>query len=213
MRPGPGFRFRPGREDPSVEALVERYRSYGTPDISDMCNRLYTMSEEIRDLSGAGPLVGTACTVKVFPGDNLVDTQASSQNAVIGDVIASKAKHRRIAGFVIDGLIRDVDGVREVGLPVYARGVTPVGPLHRGPGEINYPVSSGGIVVNPGDLIVADENGVVVVREDFAELILQRLDAHAGAQKDYLEAVARGDFSNDWVDEHLEASGCMRADD
>ena len=90
---------------------------------------------------------------------------------------------------------------------MFARGVTPIGPLHRGPGEINYPVSCGGIVVNPGDVIVGDLNGVVVVPRDIADELLDRLNAKAAKEADYVSAVARGEFSNDWVDAMLEASG------
>ena len=90
---------------------------------------------------------------------------------------------------------------------MFARGVTPIGPLHRGPGELNHPISCGGIVVNPGDVIVGDLNGVVVVPRDIADELLDRLNAKAAKESDYVSAVARGDFNNDWVDAMLEASG------
>jgi regulator of RNase E activity RraA len=87
--------------------------------------------------------------------------------------------------------------------------VSPIGPLHRGPGEVNYPVSVGGIVVHPGDLVVGDDNGVVVVpRESCAEL-LNRLRAQSEAEAAYLEAVQAGRFSNDWVDETLKSGGAI----
>ena len=90
---------------------------------------------------------------------------------------------------------------------MFARDVTPKGPLHRGPGEIGYPISCGGIVVNPGDVVVADLNGVVVVPRDIADELLMRLDSKAAKESDYVSAVARGDFNNDWVDAMLEANG------
>jgi regulator of RNase E activity RraA len=90
---------------------------------------------------------------------------------------------------------------------VFARDVTPKGPLHRGPGEIGHPISAGGIVVNPGDVIVADLNGVVVVPRDISEELLMRLDSKAAKESDYVSAVSRGDFNNDWVDTMLEANG------
>ena len=133
------------------------------------------------------PSADRRAPVKLYPGDNLmvhkaldiaqpgdiivVDTGDSS-NAVVGDLIARKAKHRGIVGFVIDGLARDLAGMKKVGLPVFARGITPRGPLHRGPGELNLPISCGGIVVHPGDVIVTDTNGVVVVGKEFADEIL-----------------------------------------
>jgi regulator of RNase E activity RraA len=142
------------------------------------------------------------------PGDVIVvDTGASGQTAALGDLVSTKARHRGIAGFVVDGMVRDLPGIRELGdFPVFARGVTPIGPLHRGPGEINHPVSVGGIVVKPGDIITGDLNGVVVVPRDFAEELLDRLLTRTAAEADYMEAIRRGEFSNAWVDRLLEAS-------
>jgi RraA family protein len=224
MAPGPGFMVRSGVKRPAQD-LIEGFRAFETPDISDMLNRMYTMSAEIHNLVNSEPLVGPACTVKVFPGDNLmvhkaldvakpgdvvvVDTSGSRENAVVGDLISTKARYRGIAGFIIDGLVRDLPGMRELGLPVYARGVTPFGPLHRGPGELNYTISCGGIVVNPGDIIAADANGVVVVRQEFASDILARLLHNKERMAQYIAGVARGEFSNEWVDDQLTKDGCI----
>ena len=95
---------------------------------------------------------------------------------------------------------------------MFARGVTPIGPLHRGPGEVNHPVSAGGIVVQPGDVIVGDANGVVVVPRELAGEMVDRLDAGAAAEADYTDAVSRGEFSNAWVDDQLEESGVEHSD-
>jgi regulator of RNase E activity RraA len=171
-------------------------------------------------------LVGPACTVKCYPGDNLmvhkaldvarpgdvvcVDASASGTTAVLGDLVSTKARHRGISGFIVDGLIRGLPGIQELGdFPVFARGVTPIGPLHRGPGEINYPVSVGSIVVYPGDIVVADLNGVVVVPSDTVAEIVERLQRRAATEADYTRAVARGDFNNDWIDPTLEESGVI----
>lgn len=223
INPGPGFRLRKTIIRPSTE-LIAQYSKFETADISDMLNRMYTMDPAIKSLGAKPYLIGPACTVKTFPGDNLmvhksldvakpgdvvvVDTSGSDKSAVFGDLVANKARYRGIAGFVIDGLIRDVKGVRESGMPVFARGVTPFGPLHRGPGELNYSVSCGGIVVHPGDIIVADENGIVAVRREFAAEVITRLQKHSENMHDYIEAVKRGEFSNDWVDRQLQQDGC-----
>jgi regulator of RNase E activity RraA len=224
MHPGPGFRLRNEIERPDPETVSGLSR-HQTPDISDLMNRLYAMEPEIRNMTDPDlRLVGPACTVKCYPGDNLmvhkaldvaqpgdvivVDTSSSSLTAVLGDLVCTKARHRGIAGFIVDGLIRDLPAIRRLGdFPVFARDVTPKGPLHRGPGEIGYPISCGGIVVNPGDVVVADLNGVVVVPRDISDELLMRLDAKAAKESDYVSAVARGDFNNDWVDAMLEASG------
>ena len=205
---------------------MEQLSAFPTPDISDLLNRMYALNPAIRCLTGCDHrLWGPACTVRLFPGDNLmvhksldivrpgdvivIDAGGSLMNAVLGDLVATKAKHRGVAGFVVDGLIRDLPGIQEIGLPVYARGTTPIGPLHRGPGEINYPISCGGTIVNPGDVIVADSAGVVAVPRDVVAEVLRRLNVHAARQADYLDSVRRGNFSNAWVDRLLEQSGCL----
>jgi regulator of RNase E activity RraA len=106
-------------------------------------------------------------------------------------------------------LVRDLPGLKEAGLPVYARGVTPFGPLHRGPGELNYTVSCGGIVVNPGDIIVADTSGIAVVRREVAEDTIMRLRAHRARMEQYVKDVKAGKFSNKWVDDQLAADNCL----
>ncbi len=224
MHPGPGFRMRRDIERAAPD-VIEGFAAFETPEISDLMNRLYTMNSAIRNMTAPDlRLLGPACTVKAFPGDNLmvhksldivqpgdvvvVDASSSTMTAVLGDLISMKARHRGIAGFVVDGLVRDLPAILRLGdFPVFARGVTPIGPLHRGPGEINYPISVGGIVVNPGDVIIGDLNGVVVVPRELAGELLERLRTRAPAEKAYADSVALGKFSNDWVDSALEASG------
>jgi regulator of RNase E activity RraA len=227
IKPGPGFRVRRAISRPRQE-IVEQFKQFGTPDISDLMNRLYTMASEIHNLINDQPICGTACTVKVFPGDNLmvhkaldiaqpgdilvVDAGSTPMNGVIGDLVATKARHRGIQAFVIDGLIRDLPGIQDVDLPIYARGVSPIGPLHRGPGEINFPVSCGGIVVMPGDIILGDSNGVTVVRSDFAEDILDLAYMQRESLEAYVANVKKGNFSNHWVDTMLTDLGCIQID-
>jgi regulator of RNase E activity RraA len=224
IHPGPGFRVRSEVDRPDPE-VVAGFGAFDTPAVSDRMNRLYTMAPGIRNLTDEGlRILGPACTVKVYPGDNLmvhkaldiarpgdvlvVDTSTSSMTAVLGDLISTKARHRGLAGFVVDGLVRDLPAIRALGdFPVYARGVTPTGPLHRGPGEINYPICAGGIVVEPGDIVIGDPSGVVVVPKQIADELLARLREGAAKESVYADAVARGDFSNDWVDRLLTESG------
>jgi regulator of RNase E activity RraA len=226
LLPGPGFRIRTNIDRPAPE-VVAAFEPYDTPLISDLMNRLYTMSPAIRCMTDP-PLgvLGPACTIKAYPGDNLmvhksldvakpgdvlvIDTHSSELTAVMGDILSTKARHRGIAGVVIDGLVRDLPAIRALGnFPVFARGVTPIGPLHRGPGEINHAISAGGIVVHPGDIIVGDLNGVLVVPQELAEPLLERLAQRAAIETEYTKAVARGEFSNDWVDATLADGGVI----
>ena len=224
MHPGSGFRVKLDFVRPDRDQIAS-FRRFPTPDISDLLNRLYAVDPAIRCMTGSHhQLCGPACTVKVFPGDNLmvhksldvakpgdvvvVDAGRSYMNAVLGDLISTKAKHLKIAGFIVDGLVRDVPEIMDLDYPVFARGATPVGPLHRGPGEVNFPICCGGVVVNPGDVIVADAAGVVVVPKEIVADLLDRLTRHEQANAAYLDAVKRGEFSNAWVDRLLSEHGC-----
>ena len=225
LHPGPGFRIRLDHARPPA-SLLRQLARFDTPDISDLLNRLYSVDAAITCLTGKHHrLCAPVCTVKVFPGDNLmvhkaldvaqpgdvvvVDARGSTMNAVLGDIICTKARHRRLGGFIVDGLIRDLPGILDLDFPVFARGTTPVGPLHRGPGEINYPITCGGTVVNPGDVVVADTAGIVVVPQDIVEEVLFRLEEHEATSAAYLESVRRGEFSNQWVDRLLREQGCL----
>lgn len=226
IHPGPGFRIR--NETPKLPwKLMNRFRDFEVTDISDQLNRFYSLDPSIAcQTQSANRLCGPACTVSVFPGDNLmvhkvldvampgdivvVDANGlRTGNAVLGDIICTKAKHRGIAGFVIDGLVRDMPAIEDLDFPVFARGTTAIGPLHRGPGEINFPISCGGKVIHPGDVIVADPSGIVVVPMDSADQTLERLEAHSQRQETYLKKVREGNFSNEWVDRILLESGCF----
>jgi regulator of RNase E activity RraA len=226
MHPGPGFRVRPDIERPD-RAIVDGLGQFETPAISDQLNRLYTMMPSIRNLTDEHlTILGPAVTVKSYPGDNLmvhksldiaqpgdvivVDAHRSPLTAALGDLVSKKARHRGVSGFVVDGVIRDLPEIKRLGdFPVFARDVTPIGPMHRGPGEINYPIAAGGVVVNPGDIIVGDLNGVVVVPQEFAGALLKTLEERAAAEAAYNDSVASGNFSNAWVDAILEDSGVI----
>ncbi len=229
LHPGPGFRIQV--EYPRLHAeLIKRFLEFDVPDISDSLNRLYALDTSIRCQNRkAQTLCGCVCTARVFPGDNLmvhktldiarpgdvvvVDAHGDrSMNAVLGDLICAKAQHRGIAGFIVDGLVRDMPAIDELDFPVFARGTTAVGPLHRGPGEINYPISCGGVVVNPGDLVVANDAGIVIVPNLHVQEILDRLDAHRERLESYLASVTQGTFSMAWVDDLLSEADCPISD-
>jgi regulator of RNase E activity RraA len=224
MRGGPGFRINMQFES-VTSGQIEQLAKFETAEISDALNRMFTMDPTIRNVVNEMPLYGPAVTVKVFPGDNLmvhkaldmvrpgdvivVDTSGAPRNACVGDMIGNKAKHLGVAGFVIDGLARDISGLREIGLPVYATGITSFGPLHRGPGELGHAISCGGIVVNSGDAICADSSGIVVVNKNFVEETIAHLKTQQVSLEQYTLSVQKGNFSNEWVDKQLTLDGCL----
>lgn len=224
IHPGVGFRVKRGFSRPGYD-IARMFEDFAVADISDHLNRLYAVDCSIKCLSGGHRrLVGPACTVKVYPGDNLmvhkvldiakpgdvvvVDGHGSAANAVLGDTISMKARHRGIVGFVVDGYVRDLGEIQKLDYPVYARGDMPIGPLHRAPGEINYPVCCGGVVVIPGDIIIADCSGIVVLPQGCIGELHARLRRYKDRLVTYLENVRKGEFSNTWVDGLLSEARC-----
>ena len=105
--------------------------------------------------------------------------------ALCGEIMSNYAKSRGIAGIIIDGCVRDSYTLSQMDFPVYAKGITPNGPYKNGPGEMNFPVSFAGIVINPGDIIVGDSDGLLAIRPDehTAELAEIARNYHAGGEK------------------------------
>lgn len=111
------------------------------------------------------------------PGDVLVvNGFGETSRAVFGDLLAEICLARGIAGVVLDAASRDVGAIAELGLPLWARANSPAGPTKTGPGTIGYPVAIGGVVVHPGDVLIADDDGVAVVEQSRTEAVLQRLE-------------------------------------
>jgi RraA family protein len=170
-------------------------------------------------------LVGFALTVRTRPGDNLlvhkaidmavpgqvivVDAGGDLTNAIIGELMVMHAQSRGIAGIVIHGAIRDSDFVRSGSFPVYALGVTHRGPYKDGPGEINHPISLAGMVVNPGDIMVGDADGIVAIPVAEAPKILEDTLAVAAKEAKAKEAIRNGAYDRRWVDETLKARGLL----
>jgi regulator of RNase E activity RraA len=138
----------------------------------------------------------------------VVDAGGDMTNAIVGEIMLRLAQKKGIAGFVIDGAIRDTAAFAGDTFPVYARGITHRGPYKDGPGEINVPVSIGGMVVHPGDIIVGDEDGLVVVPLDEAEAVLKLVREQQIKEKDILQSIEDGTVNRDWVDQTLKQRGC-----
>jgi regulator of RNase E activity RraA len=216
-----GFRIFPS--PPRADAkLLERLRALPVSNVSDNMSR--TPGTNLAPMHRGGNLVGTAFTVRTRPGDNLivhkaidmaapgdvivVDAGGALENALIGELMTGWARKRGIAGFVIDGAIRDSETLAEWDFPVYAAGITHRGPWKDGPGEINVIVSVGGMVVRPGDLITGDADGVLAIAQEEAEAVIAAAEAHQRKEKASMAAIEAGTWDRRWVDEALRARGC-----
>lgn len=169
-------------------SLVDEFAGIPSSNIGDMMNRMYNMRSDIKSYTRNLRLLGTAITVNAPEGDNLlfhraidlaepgdvivVNGNGSMSRALCGEMMYTYAKSRGLAGFVVDGCIRDSDALDTLDFPVYGVGVTPQGPWKFGPGEINVPIACAGVVVFPGDILVGDSDGIVVIRPSQAEEIL-----------------------------------------
>ena len=221
--PSIGFRILPMPARPSGK-LVKALSSMVTAHLSDNMNRMVAGGAALRPMHKGGKLCGPALTVKVAPGDNLmvhkaidiaapgdvivVDAGGVLTTAIIGDIMSSLAEKRGVAGMVIYGAIRDVAEIGARRFPVYACGVTHRGPYKNGPGEINAPVALDGMVVNPGDIIVGDADGVVAVPLAQAEEILKLARAQLAKETGMLKSIGKGKADRRWVDELLKQRGC-----
>lgn len=188
-------------------ALVEAFRTAAVAVISDNTNRLYG-TRNLRPYHRSGKLLGTAVTVKTRPGDNqiihkayeflrpgdvlVVDGAGDMTQALVGEIMMSRARAMGVAGFVIDGAIRDVAAFAEADFPCFARSVTHRGPYKTGPGEINVPVSIDGMVIMPGDMIVGDEDGVIAFDRTEAEALLTLVRAQEAREANALADIAAG---------------------
>lgn len=203
------------RPDPE---LVKKFEGIPSSNIGDMMNRLYNMQGDIRCYSKDAPLLGTAYTVKAPEGDNMffhlalelaqpgdilvIDAGGSMERSLCGEMMYTQAKQKGIKGFIINGCVRDTDCLDSLGFPVYAKGVTPQGPWKNGPGEINVPVCCGGQVVFPGDILVGDPDGVVVIHPKDAEEVAALARKKFDKEQDTLENRRHGaktDQTEKWL--------------
>jgi RraA family protein len=210
----------PKRPDPRLVAELARMV---TPHLSDSMERLYAGGHQLRPMHKEGKLAGPAFTVRTAAGDNLlvhkaldtaqrgdvivVDAGGWLDNAIIGELMMSRARQRGIAGIVIWGAIRDSAELGAGSYPVYAAGVTHRGPYKNGPGEINVPVVIGGMPVNPGDIIVGDADGLVAVPQDQAERVLASAKSILEKETASMKQILAGTVDRSWVDKALKEKG------
>lgn len=208
---------RPKRE------LVESFGSIPVANIADNMNRMSCIDAKIRPMNEVA-LLGTAFTVKTRPGDNLllhkaidmaapgdiivVDAQGCTANSLIGELMILWLIQRGVSGLIVDGAIRDLGAIKKLNFPVYAAGVTPKGPYKDGPGEINVSISCGGVTINPGDILVGDEDGVVVIDPKDAPEVLAKAQATMLKEAGIMEDIKNNRWERTFVDKALREKGC-----
>lgn len=205
-------------------SVVERFRGMPVANISDCMSRMTAGGPRVRPMHSSGDLAGPALTVKTRPGDNLmihkaldlaqpgdvivVDGGGDLTSALIGEIMVNYAMKRGLAGFVINGAIRDIEFIRSETFPVYAAGITHRGPYKDGPGEINVPIAVDGMVIHAGDLIVGDADGVLCVPYDEVETVHAAVTSKMAAEAKTLAAIAQGRHDTSWIDKALARIGC-----
>lgn len=200
------------------QALLDAFSEISAANISDTMGRLVGMHPRIKLQSNPDkPITAArALTIKTRSGDNLMLHQALNMakpgdvlvvsndggedyRSLIGEIMFTYLEGTGAAGIIIDGPIRDIDAVRQMKMPIYATGTNPAGPYKEGPGEINVPISCGGISVNPGDIIVMDLDGVIVIPLKEAETVLKNAQAFKEKDESKLKLTQEGRSNRDWV--------------
>ena len=218
-----GFRILQRRRAVTAD-VVAKFRALPVANVSDSMTRMTATGARLRPMHAGGVLAGPALTVKTRPGDNLMlhkaidlaapgdiivcDAGGDLTNALIGEMMTSHALKRRLGGMVINGAIRDAAALRAGSFPVYAAGVTHRGPYKDGPGEINVAIAIDGMVIEPGDLILGDDDGLVCV--PFAEVgaVLAATEAKQAAEHKQMAQIAAGTSDRSWIDAALKRLGC-----
>jgi RraA family protein len=206
------------------QATVEKFKAVAVANISDSMNRMAHGGPRLRPLHAGGVLAGVAFTVKQRPGDNLmvhaalnrasagdviiVDAGGDLTNAIIGELMLTHAQRIGIAGVIINGAVRDSAWIRANSLPVYAAGVTHRGPYKNGPGELNATIAIDGMIIEPGDLIVGDDDGFVCIPFDQTEEVYAAANKKQQEELKTMAAIKAGTVDRSWVERALKDAGC-----
>lgn len=204
------------RPDP---ALVSALSGFPSGYFVDIQGRRGAMDCGIKPMFPCEPFIGTAVTVKSVPDDNLapwaaldvlqkgdvvvIGTGDWTGSAVIGDLVAGFYKNAGVSAIVTDGAVRDVVGLEKVGIPVFARALTPNSPQKNGPGIVGGNISIGGVSVRSGDIVVGDRDGVVVLPQSCFDDAPRAIAGVRAKEAEIERAIAEGVSKPEWVDAFL----------
>jgi 4-hydroxy-4-methyl-2-oxoglutarate aldolase len=196
--------------------------------VVDARGRKGALDHHIRALTENKAFCGIAMTVQTRPRDNLacwaalemckpgdvlvIACNAYEEASVVGDVFIAMARNNGVVACVTDGMVRDIAGINDVGIPVFARGLTPNSPFKDGPGEIGLAVAIGGVTVASGDIVVGDRDGVVVVPQGEIGAVREQLEAVREKEAKMEEGVRNGEKSPPWLAEALQIKGVRYLD-
>ncbi|WP_159981804.1 MULTISPECIES: 4-carboxy-4-hydroxy-2-oxoadipate aldolase/oxaloacetate decarboxylase [unclassified Novosphingobium] len=198
------------RPDPT---LLERAAKFAVADLheglGEIAGRMCLMSPAMTPIGPGQKVCGPAVTAWNFPGDNLAihaalyTAQAGDvlvltnggghQGALWGDVACTFAKKKGIVGTVVHGATRDVDAIRELGYPVWSTAVSVEHPKKRGPAAVNVPLVVDGVLIEPGDVIVGDSDGVLVIPQGLLELAVCNAEARAAKEVEFRRRIGEGE--------------------
>lgn len=218
-----GYRINDDFIRPSEKVLSE-FKSMQAANIGDCMNRNASLDSRIKPVN-QGKISGPAFTVSATGGDNLLFYAALdmahegdvivfagggfTERAVCGEIMTKYAESKKLGGFVIDGAIRDFEVLSKMDFPVFAICASLNGPYKNGPGEINFPVSVGGKIVTPGDIIVGDTDGVVVVKREEAEEMIVKVREVEEKEALLLKQISQGKgLDTKWVYQKLRDGNC-----
>lgn len=194
--------------------IVDNLAPVGAATVHEAIGRRGFLGPDLRPTQVGTRVAGTAVTVLSHPGDNLmihaavevcqegdvlvVATTAPSTHGMFGDLLASSLQARGVRGLVIDAGVRDTAELREMGFPVWTRHVSCQGTVKATPGSVNVPVTIGGVAITPGDVVCADDDGVVVVARQEAHWALERALARLGGEEDTRARLMAGELGVDF---------------
>lgn len=203
------------------ESLLERVRQLASSLVSDVSGR-WAGAAGLLPVAGLAPgdvVVGPAMTVRTRPGDNLLVHKAldlarpgevvvvaaggHTDRAILGGLMGHYARTRGIAALVVDGAVRDRSALDELAPPVFARGLSHLGPYKDGPGELRGAVAIAGLPVHDGDIVVGDEDGIALIPRISAEEIVTAAEAKRDAEEAERQAIERGEWDRSWIDRAL----------
>jgi regulator of RNase E activity RraA len=207
--------------------VVRKASQFAASILADVAGRRGTLHGRNAPLSPEMKLCGPAFTVEVRPGDNLmihtamtmakpgdilvIDGKADQTCALMGSIMMNACKQLKLGGVVIDAAVRDTLELRELGFPVFAVGANPNGPTKFVPGRINWPISCGDIAIQPGDLIVGDADGLVVVEREKVESLLPLAAKKVADETQRIQDIrANKDLAPKWLDGALRAAGVLK---